>query len=159
MQRENFSIIHGCDGHSYQQHYISQDIEKGYVVLYFLHVILKLDNCKTTQWLYWFRQWCHSFSISEAHRYRLQCYYCIPGTVLIFILTNCALVTWTHSLLFCWAHWRRAMVLKNPDMLICLSPSKYWDFLAYHYIVCWKRRKQDVKSITGNLNYFLISLI
>ncbi|RWR95372.1 zinc finger protein [Cinnamomum micranthum f. kanehirae] len=47
---ENFSIIHGCDGHSYQQHFISQDLEKG-------------------------------FSISEAHRYRLQCYYCVPGSI------------------------------------------------------------------------------
>ncbi|XXG49304.1 hypothetical protein AAC387_Pa02g3523 [Persea americana] len=28
---ENLSIIHGCDGHSYQQHFISQDLEKGSV--------------------------------------------------------------------------------------------------------------------------------
>ncbi|XP_058082302.1 uncharacterized protein LOC131230409 isoform X2 [Magnolia sinica] len=47
---ENFSIIHGCDGDSFQQHYINQDLERG-------------------------------FSFSEAHRYRLQCYYGEPVVI------------------------------------------------------------------------------
>eukprot|EP00268_Persea_americana_P030752 TRINITY_DN2980_c0_g1_i14.p1 TRINITY_DN2980_c0_g1~~TRINITY_DN2980_c0_g1_i14.p1 ORF type:complete len:132 (-),score=13.46 TRINITY_DN2980_c0_g1_i14:370-765(-) len=41
---ENLSIIHGCDGHSYQQHLISQDLEKGYGILSFLHFIFKFHG-------------------------------------------------------------------------------------------------------------------
>ncbi|KAE9448162.1 hypothetical protein C3L33_19942, partial [Rhododendron williamsianum] len=52
MQTENFSIIHGYDGNSFQQHYINQDFGS-------------------------------SAFFSEAHKYRLQCYYTKPGILLL----------------------------------------------------------------------------
>ncbi|KAI8555748.1 hypothetical protein RHMOL_Rhmol05G0198900 [Rhododendron molle] len=48
---ENFSIIHGYDGNSFQQHYINQDFGS-------------------------------SAFFSEAHKYRLQCYYTEPDSLI-----------------------------------------------------------------------------
>nr|XP_025619077.1 uncharacterized protein LOC112710860 isoform X2 [Arachis hypogaea] len=49
---ENFSIIHGVDGSCFQRHYVNEDFEYSCVC---------------------------SFTLSRAHRYRLQCYYTEQG--------------------------------------------------------------------------------
>ncbi|XP_048325169.1 uncharacterized protein LOC107411990 [Ziziphus jujuba] len=48
---ENFSVIHGFDGSSFQHYYINQNFENG------------------------------GFILTKAHKYRLQCYYTEPGFV------------------------------------------------------------------------------
>ncbi|XVF41959.1 hypothetical protein PTKIN_Ptkin01aG0322000 [Pterospermum kingtungense] len=79
LQTENFSIINGFDGTSFQRHYINQDLGDRYPLFILFIDILKfhflpLDASFGLPFIGIPR-----FTFSKAHRYRLQCYYSESG--------------------------------------------------------------------------------
>lgn len=83
MQTDNFSIIYGLDGTSFQRHYINTNLQDWFVVsltmpllISFFFFLYKFQNL--VEFSFYIICMC-SFVLSKAHRYRLQCYYTQQG--------------------------------------------------------------------------------
>lgn len=88
LQTENFSIIYGYDGITFQQHFINQNNGNRYqrqVALYWLSNMsdsLKEVICYLSLLILVSQRICSTF-FSKDHKYRLQCYYTEPESGLL----------------------------------------------------------------------------
>lgn len=93
LQTDNFSLIYGYDGSSFQRHYVNQGFEDRYPCLLFhLPFSFVLFFGAVFYVPLFFSFFLSSSFFSKAHKYRLQCYYTESGSLLIpcpFSLVYC----------------------------------------------------------------------
>ena len=80
LQTENFSIIFGYDGSTFQKHFINQNNSNRYLrwLLFSRYDALEEMMCCCPSELILAVQWVCSNFFSKDHKYRLQCYYTFP---------------------------------------------------------------------------------
>ena len=90
LQTENFSLIYGYDGSSFQRHYVNQGFEDRYPWLLFnlpFSFVLFFGAVPYVPLFYFFSSY-----FSKKHKYRLQCYYTEPGCLPILSLLHIVLI-------------------------------------------------------------------
>jgi hypothetical protein len=121
LQTDNFSLIYGYDGSSFQRHYVNQGFEDRYPCLLF-HLpssFLLVFGAVLYVTLFFFS----SSFFSKAHKYRLQCYYTEPGCLLIL-----SPFFW-HIVLICVyfdASWQTTASYLNFSIIMCSIRYPEW---------------------------------
>lgn len=122
LQTDNFSLIYGYDGSSFQRHYVNQGFEDRYpcLLFHFPSSFVLVFGAFLYVTLFFFFS---SSFFSKAHKYRLQCYYTEPGCLLIL-----SPFFW-HIVLICVyfdASWQTTASYLNFSIIMCSIRYPEW---------------------------------